>query len=237
MEREIGEVTNKSKPIINISRPFKVASFLVFHISMIIIMTFNLVVFSLRIKGRKNANIKRAFLVSNHLLYLDGPVVAHTLWPQRCYYSALEKTFQVPVLGTYLRLMGVFPIPENNPIKKVLKPIELSLHLCGYVHFFPEGELYRLNQRLKEFQDGVFFFSILKKVPVIPITIVVKKRRLWGKELSFLPCRVISIVGKPVYPEKFLGPGAPRRDAMVAMSRYLRHVMQETIEGEHTNCA
>lgn len=53
--------------------------------------------------------------------------------------------------------------------------------------------------------------------------------------LSFLPYRVINIVGKPVYPDRFLGPGTARRDAMVAMSRYLRQIMQETIEGEHTN--
>jgi hypothetical protein len=43
-------------------------------------------------------------------------------------------------------------------------------------------------------------------------------------------------VGKPVYPERFLGAGTSRREAMAAMSRHLRQVMQETIEWEHANC-
>jgi 1-acyl-sn-glycerol-3-phosphate acyltransferase len=236
MERENGEVTEKPTPIINFSKAFQIASFFVFHASMLIIMAFNLLVFSLRIKGRHHAGIKQAFFVSNHLLYFDGPIVAHTLWPERCYFSALEKTFQVPVLGTYLRLMGVFPIPEKNSIRKVTEPIARALLKRGYIHFFPEGELYRFSQRLEKFQDGVFFFAILKKVPVIPITLVVKKRHLWGKEISFLPYRVISIVGQPVHPDMFIKAGTSRREAMGAMSCHLRQVMQETIEGEHMKC-
>jgi 1-acyl-sn-glycerol-3-phosphate acyltransferase len=233
VEGEVSEVMEKKRPIINFSKPFKLASFLVFHAVMMLIIPFDLLVFSLRTKGRKNAEVRRALLVSNHILYLDGPVILHTIWPRRSYFSALEETCQIPFLGTFVRFLGAFPLPERNPMKQVLAPIKRALSERGFVHFFPEGELYRLNQHLKGFQDGVFFFSILTNVPVIPITLVTKKRRPFGKELSILPHQVTSIVGEPVYPETFLRRGVSRKEAIVAMSRHLRQVMQETIDAEH----
>jgi 1-acyl-sn-glycerol-3-phosphate acyltransferase len=233
VEGEGSAVTEKKRPPINFSKPFKLASFFVFHAVTMLIIPFNLLVFSLRIKGRKNAKVRRAFLVSNHILYLDGPVIVHTIWPRRSYFSALEETFQIPFVGNLIRLLGAFPLPERNPMKQVLVPIKQALLERGFVHFFPEGELYRFNQHLKRFQDGVFFFSILTNVPVIPITLVTKKRRLLGKELSALPRRVTSIVGEPVHPENFRRPGVSRKEVTAAMSRHLRQVMQDTIDAEH----
>ncbi|MBA7647751.1 hypothetical protein ES703_55530 [subsurface metagenome] len=120
---------------------------------------------TLPIKGRKNLYPQRAFLVSNHVLYLDPGIIAHTIRPRRIYFSALEKTNLVPGLGTYIRLLGAFPIPEENPLQRMRKALERALEERGLVHFFPEGELFRMSQDLGAFKEGVFLLSFRINVP------------------------------------------------------------------------
>jgi len=60
----------------------------------------------------------------------------------------------------------------------------------GFVHVFAEHDLAHFNQRVNEFKDGAFFLALLLDVPVIPIAIVVKRRKWRGKTPAWLPPRV-----------------------------------------------
>ena len=133
---------DKSLKTINSSLPFRCLSFVVFHLTLLLVVIFDTIVYTVSIEGRKNLRVDKAFLVSNHTLYLDPALIAHVVFPRRTYYSALEETFKRPFIGTYIRLLGAFPLPEKNPLPRVMRSLRKALTTRGLVHFFPEGELF-----------------------------------------------------------------------------------------------
>lgn len=212
-------------------------------------------VFGLTIKGRENLRTAdAALLVSNHTLVVDPGVVAHVVRPRRTYYSMLEETALIPFLGTFVRLLGGFPIPLSS-FSELEAAVIKGLDSGGFVHFFPEGECYLWNQEIRPFYTGAFYLACRLMVPVIPITTVLRERRVFGRS-SFavfrwvvrVPPHVTVVVGRPLSPEAFLAPSRgtdptanreaskePKkslRRASRLMSETVRAQMQEAIDRE-----
>ena len=180
----------------------------------------------------------------------------------------LEETALIPHLGTFVRLLGGVPIPEHHASVRTLETaVQQALQDLGFIHFFPEGECYRRNQKIRPFHPGAFFLACRLRVPVVPLTTVLYERQWFGKS-SFsilgrtlrLPLRVTIVIGEPLYPADFLGiclhtvrsdsgsfksaefcktpysgkveTVASLRDAAKDMSRYVRELMQETVDRE-----
>ena len=214
--------------ILNSSPGFQAASFVFTQIVFFLILLFDTLFYRLEVSGRHHLHLDRAFLVSNHSMYLDPATVGQAVYPRRTHFAVLEETFSIPILGGMIRLLGAFPLPKGNPMKVLLKPMKTALDTFGFVHFFPEGKLYPFNTDIKPFQEGVFFFSLHFNVPVVPLTIVVKRRRRKKKVVSILPPKVRIVIGEPVYPEAYRA-GAGLRRSMHAMAESVRCTMQETI--------
>jgi 1-acyl-sn-glycerol-3-phosphate acyltransferase len=184
--------------------PFRVF----FYLMLVLVKAIDWLVFRLRIEGREHLRgLERAVLVSNHTLLMDPAVLAHAIRPRRTYFTMLEETAMIPFLGTFVRLLGAIPIPEAPASVRMLeRGFAAALSGLGFVHFFPEGELYRWNQALRPFRPGAFLIACRLKVPVLPLTIVLRERRLWGRS-SFglfgrtihLPPRVVVVIGEPVF--------------------------------------
>jgi 1-acyl-sn-glycerol-3-phosphate acyltransferase len=222
-----------SLPIIDFSMPFRVASFFVYYATLALVIVFDHMVFRVRIVGRRNLKSDRGILVSNHTLYLDPGLISHAIAPRRTYYSAMEKTFRVKVLGTYIRLLGAFPLPDENPIQRVRTPLRRALRERGLVHFFPEGELHHLNQGIRRFSDGAFFFAALLNVPVIPIVIVLRPRR-WAEAFGIpFPPRVTLRIAPPFHPSQFGITGARDREGIATMRDAVRERMVREITVPH----
>ena len=126
-----------SRSPIDFSASFRLASSLVFGLTLLIVVAFDQAFFGLRIHGRRNLRLPRALLVSNHSMTLDPGIIAHALRPRRTLFSAMQRTFAIPVLGTYIRLLGAFPVPTEHPIERLRSPIECAAARHGFVHFFP----------------------------------------------------------------------------------------------------
>ncbi len=157
-------MTSSRSPI-DFSASFRLASSLVFGLTLLIVVAFDQAFFGLRIHGRRNLRLPRALLVSNHSMTLDPGIIAHALRPRRTLFSAMQRTFAIPVLGTYIRLLGAFPLPTKHPIERLRSPIERAAACHGFVHFFPEGKLRRGRRDVSGFQDGVFLLSVLTGIP------------------------------------------------------------------------
>jgi 1-acyl-sn-glycerol-3-phosphate acyltransferase len=175
---------------------------------------FDRVVFGLKVRRKQNlSEIERAVLISNHTLLMDPGVISHAIRPNRAYFTMLEETALIPFLGTFTRLLGGIPIPEHRSSMLALgSAVHRALEKMSYVHFFPEGECYLWNQQLRPYHLGAFYLACRLNVPVIPLTIVLHERRLCGKEslrlagrkLRLPPC-VTVVIGKPLYPGRFMG--------------------------------
>jgi len=194
-----------------------------------LVLVFDTLFYRLEVKGRRNLHLDKAFLVSNHSMYLDPATVGQAVYPRRTHFAVLEDTFSIPILGGMIRLLGAFPLPKGNPMKVLLGPMKTALDTFGLVHFFPEGKLYPFNTDIKRFREGAFFFAIHFNVPVVPMTIVVKRRKGKASGISILPPKVRVIIGKPVYPDRYHGEGG-LRESMHAMAAAVHRQMQDTID-------
>lgn len=194
------------------------------------------VVYRIRIRGRENLrSVKTAVIVSNHTLLFDPGIIAHAIAPRRTYFTMLEETALIPYLGTFVRLLGAVPIPEGpNALRLLDSAARAALRYTGFIHFFPEGELYRENQELNAFHPGAFLIACRLHVPVIPVTTILHQRLWRGKgtvriagRMFRLPPRITIVIGAPVAP-----PDDARMPSRAArrMADQVRGIMQETID-------
>lgn len=222
--------SSKQIRIINFSPAYRAASAIFYQVVFFLALIFNTLFYRLQIIGRNNLHLEKALLVSNHSMYLDPATIAQALFPRRTHYTVLEETFSIPILGGMIRLLGAFPLPKGNTMKLLLGPMKKALDETGFIHFFPEGKLYPNNTSIKEFKEGVCFFSIRYKIPVVPLTIIVRRKRKKKSGNYLLPPKVRIVIGKPVYPEAYMKNDS-LRNAMKSMADDLRRTMQKTING------
>ena len=140
----------KNPPIVilHTSKLFSLASFFVFYIVLALVILYDLIVFRLKIEGKENLSAcPRAFIISNHSLYLDPAIIAHIINPRRTLFTAMESTFHRGVVGPLIRLLGAFPLPDGAALTGIREAVTTALDNFGYVHFFPEGVLYHRNQQ------------------------------------------------------------------------------------------
>jgi 1-acyl-sn-glycerol-3-phosphate acyltransferase len=214
-----------------------IPSTVTFHFILLLVVLFNRLIFRLRIEGRERLHgVASAMLVSNHTLVLDPGIIAHALRPHRSYFTMLEDTACIPLLGTFVRLLGAIPIPTRLAgMKSLERTIRRNLQDLHFVHVFPEGECYLWNQEIKDFQLGAFYLACRLGLPIVPITTVLHERRWLGRTTFHVagrtlrvPPKVTAVLGEAMYPKATLG-GAFKLDA-VEMSRKTHAIMQRTID-------
>jgi 1-acyl-sn-glycerol-3-phosphate acyltransferase len=208
-----------------------------FHFTLLLVVLVNRLIFRLKIEGRERLHrVTTALLVSNHTLVLDPGIIADVLRPRRTYFTMLEETACIPLLGTFVRLLGAIPIPTRTTAMRSLeRAIRRNLQDLRFVHIFPEGECYLWNQEIKDFQLGAFYLACRLGLPVVPVTTVLHEQR-WLGRTSFhfagrtlrIPPQVTAVIGEALYPRATAN-GAFKLEA-VEMSRKTRLIMQQTID-------
>jgi len=166
--------------------------------------------FFTRYKNRfKIYGIRRAITVSNHTTFLDPVKIAALILPNLGFQTLLETTVESPVLGTFIRALGGVPIPRGiSGYKKILSACERALKYRRFFHFYPEGECYLYNQKIKEFKPGAFFIAAELNIPVIPLVTVFSEGPF--RPFSFFgrssPVETL-VVLEPVYPTGYIKRG------------------------------
>jgi 1-acyl-sn-glycerol-3-phosphate acyltransferase len=217
------------------------ASFLpakvVFHITLLFVRLADRLIFRLRIEGREHLRqVRFGLLVSNHTLVVDPGIIAHVIRPRRTYFTMLEETACIPLLGTFVRLLGAVPIPASAAAIRILEAaVRTDLRDLPFVHLFPEGECYLWNQQIEAFRPGAFYLACRLHLTIVPVTTVLRSRRWFGRD-SFplgrltlrVPPQVTVVIGEPVRPDG--NPARPLKQEAVQLSRKVRSIMQETID-------
>jgi len=232
-------------PIVNFSPLYRILADAVFTVTVIAVFIFAKLALGLRIEGREHLACgtgRRRILISNHVLYLDAAMVACAIYPKRTFFSALEETFSIPVIGSYIRLLGAFPLPERNTFRRIAVPLDRMFAMGRFVHVFPEGELHRLNRETTEFKAGAFFLACLHEALVIPVTFVLLDRPVLGRFLHGA-FRVKIVIQDALdsrdylerYPTRTSAIRALTQDARDRMNRTLRAEARESLSGSSLN--
>lgn len=108
--------------------------------------------------------------VSNHLSYMDTPVVLANI-PVQFRFLAKRGLFQIPFLGWHLARAGHIRVPRGDA-RAAIKTMSLAAKI---VHdqrisllIFPEGGRSRQGE-LGSFKEGAAFIAIRAGVPLVPM--------------------------------------------------------------------
>ncbi|MBQ3053897.1 MAG: 1-acyl-sn-glycerol-3-phosphate acyltransferase [Clostridia bacterium] len=142
--------------------------------------------------GTKNIPQKGGVLIlANHLSNNDPPIIT-THIPRKLTFMAKKELFKIPLLGSFVKSCGAFPIDRSvSDISAVRTALKL-LKEGNALMMFPEG------RRNKEFvsskiKPGALTIASKAGVPILPVYIE-GKYRLFGKTKIYY--------GKPIPPEK-----------------------------------
>jgi len=110
--------------------------------------------------------------VSNHLSYMDTPVVVANI-PVRFRFLAKRGLFQIPFLGWHLARAGHIRVPREDA-RAAVKTMTLAgqiVHDEGIsLLIFPEGGRSR-NGEMRDFKEGAALIAIKAGVPLVPIAL------------------------------------------------------------------
>lgn len=151
-----------------------------------------------------------AILISNHVSYVDGPII-DAVCKRKVRYLIDEDIYHTPGVHYLMKLDRAIPIaPNRKSVEKAFDEISAAMKNGEIVCIFPEGFL-TFTGSLGRFRPGIEWIIKRDPVPVIPIALsglwgsvfsrkYMKSRfrmwpRVWGR-------RVTAICGPAIAPEK-----------------------------------
>lgn len=184
-----------------------------------------------RKKVRKLMRRKGCIVVSNHCHYLDTLYASVVLYPRRMNISVVQRNFEVPIVKTLLWLVRCFPIPASSSgLKMITKPVGESLRRKQHVLFMPEGNMVVFSQTIYRFRLGAFQQSYIHQAPLVPMVYVLKRRRIFGKEMPEGWVKMILIYGDPVMPPPLRDDIESTKEELQGMADQVAGWMENTIQ-------
>jgi len=163
------------------------------------------------VKGRENVPKEGPFIAAgNHASYLD-PIGVAIAVPRVLHFMARDDLFRVPIFGSYLRALAIYPVKRGSADLRAMKDSLRLLKQGNAIGIFPEGTR-TPGPGFGKPQPGVGMLAAHSGVPVVPV-LIKGGRGAWPKQARFIKFRPMEArIGKPL---KFEGhrDGTGRREA------------------------
>jgi 1-acyl-sn-glycerol-3-phosphate acyltransferase len=152
--------------------------------------------FRLRVCGRENLIEEgSAILASNHVSYLDPPLVAVSC-RNEIHFLARKTLFERPVIGPLIANLNAFPVDRDRGDVAAVRAVLQLLKSGKRVLVFPEGTR-SSDGNLQPARAGVGLIIAKSLAPVVPIRIFGSYAALpRSGGIRFVPITVV--VGKPI---------------------------------------
>jgi cytidylate kinase len=135
------------------------------------------VAFRMKVEGREHEPARGPFIVAgNHASAIDPPLAGGAI-RHRASYMAKDELFAVPVLGAWLRSVGVFPVKRGQADRRAIRRSLQVLEQGGVLVMFPEGTRSE-DGRLRDPEPGAALIALRTGVPVLPVAVVGSQRIL-----------------------------------------------------------
>ena len=143
------------------------------------------------LRGTENLEDGAALLCANHSSAWD-PILLLVAMPQdfRVRVMAKKQLFSIPVVGWFLRNIGVFPVDRGNSDINAVKTAITSLRDNWNLLIFPEGTRVKTPGQVTP-KSGAGMMAIRAGVKLVPVFIGTKKRLFRKTVIAF---------GKPFAP-------------------------------------
>jgi 1-acyl-sn-glycerol-3-phosphate acyltransferase len=137
--------------------------------------------------------------VSNHLSYMDTPVVLANI-PVQFRFLAKRGLFQIPLLGTHLARAGHIPVPRDDAraaVKTMTTAAQAIRERGISLLIFPEGGRTHDGQ-LATFKEGAAYIAIRAGVPLVPVALRGTREVLAYGSGHVRAGRVTMRIGEPI---------------------------------------
>jgi 1-acyl-sn-glycerol-3-phosphate acyltransferase len=142
-----------------------------------------------------------ALIVPNHQSYLD-PLLVGAAVPRSVRYMTMKQLFRWPLLASFLRFYGAFPVATRSADKAAIKSTLKFLKAGELVIIFPEGGRTRDGKMMPFFQ-GFARIALLRNVSIVPVT-VTGAHRVWPPARRFpIPHKVRVTFHPQIHPSDF----------------------------------
>lgn len=167
--------------------------------------------FRLRVQGRENFPPGPFILSPVHRSFIDTPI-AGVVTRRRLRFMGKENLWDSKALGTFLSVMGGFPVERGTADRTALRAATDVLAMGEPLVMFPEGTR-RTGDRVRreDMLDGPAFVAARAGVPIVPVGLGGTVRALPVGSKVPRPRRVVAVVGNPIPPPEKVGCRVPRR--------------------------
>lgn len=168
------------------------------------------ILFRLRVEGSENLPDGPFVLSAVHRSFADTPIVG-VITGKRLRFMGKESLWNSRLLGTFLTVMGGFPVERGSADRTALRAAQDVLALGEPLVMFPEGTRQhgaRLDRELV--LDGPAFVAARAGVPIVPVGLGGTPSALPVGSKIPRPAKVVAVIGEPIQPPKVDG-RVPRR--------------------------
>ena len=154
----------------------------------------------LHVHGQENIDRKKSYVVMfNHFNFLDHFVIYNAL---KLRLRGLEKEahFHWPVYGTFMRQIGIIPIPPRGNTEKAMEALQIAkneMQNGTSMLIAPEGTR-TITGKLGPFKKGGFHLAIQTQSDILPVVFKGMYRFNHKKTKLITPCRVDLFIDSPI---------------------------------------
>ena len=153
-----------------------------------------------KVQGLEKIDANGSYVfVSNHLSYMDTPVVFSSI-PVQFRFLAKKGLFQIPFLGWHLSTAGHIPVPREDPrssLRTLSRAAELIQTQGISRLIFPEGGR-TMDGELHDFKDGAAYLAIKAQAPLVPLALLGSREILPMGSATIRHGKVRLVVGDPI---------------------------------------
>ena len=153
----------------------------------------------LTVEGTNNINKNKQYIiVSNHLSYLDIPVLMVAL-KNNIRFIYKKSLTKIPFFGWALYLGGYVPIDRSNARNAIesLKKAALRMKNGFSIVIFPEGTRSKTGET-GEFKKGIFLLADFAEAEILPISISGTNKVLPKDSYRIYPGKINVVINKPM---------------------------------------
>lgn len=127
--------------------------------------------FNLKIYGKDNIPIEGGYILAcNHCSAIDPMIFPQGVKRQKIRFMAKAELFDIPVLGTVIRWLGVFPVSRGAGDMSAIETAMSAIEEGKILGLFPEGTRSK-DGSIQRFKSGLALISRKTHAGVLPTAI------------------------------------------------------------------
>ncbi len=161
------------------------------------ILVFSILYFRLSRKGLRNVPRRGAVLfVANHCSHMDPPLLSLATG-RPVTFLGKSDLFDIPFLGTYITLLGAFPVRRGEGDRGAIRTCVNLLKDGRALVIFPEGTRSPDGKPQEPKLGAAMVLSMAPETTVIPVRIEGSFEAFGGGKKFPLPKKISMTMGKP----------------------------------------